>query len=69
MRCTTQVLLLSSETTFNGPNLRKFNVSINGVQVLTNYDIYATSGGMNKTNRPIFNLGVVSGRVAWQALL
>src|SRR5205085_1135703 len=43
-----RVRLHFSENVHNGPGLRKFNVTINGVQVLTNFDIYATAGGMNR---------------------
>ena len=32
---------------WNGANQRKFNVFINGSQVLTNFDIYATAGGQD----------------------
>ncbi len=31
-----------------GANRRKFNVTINGTQVLTNFDVYAASGGQNR---------------------
>ena len=33
---------------WNSPNARTFHVSINGAQVLTNFDIYAAAGGKNK---------------------
>jgi hypothetical protein len=39
--------LLEAETWTNVPNGRVFNVFIQGQQVLTNFDIYATTGGMN----------------------
>ncbi len=42
------VQLQFAETFYNGPGQRQFNVSINGNQVLTNFDVYATAGGMNK---------------------
>jgi len=32
----------------NAANARKFNVALNGTQVLTNYDIFAAAGGQNK---------------------
>jgi beta-glucanase (GH16 family) len=35
-------------------NQRRFNVSINGAQVLTNFDIFATAGGQNKATAPEF---------------
>jgi beta-glucanase (GH16 family) len=36
------------ETSFNGPNQRAFNVTVNGVQLLTDFDIFAAAGGKNK---------------------
>lgn|GEM_PF-3051184 len=33
---------------FNTPGARLFNVSLNGTQVLTNYDIFATAGAINQ---------------------
>ena len=33
---------------WNAANARKFNVAINGTQVLTNYDVFAAAGGQNK---------------------
>src|SRR5262249_6047675 len=38
------VRLHFTETAFQGVGQRKFNVVINGAQVLTNYDIYADAG-------------------------
>jgi hypothetical protein len=35
-----------SENYVTGPGQRQFDVSINGAQVLTNFDIYAAAGGM-----------------------
>jgi len=43
-----RVRLHFAEFAFNGPGIRLFNVKINGQQVLTNFDIYATAGGQNK---------------------
>jgi hypothetical protein len=37
-----------AEIVANGPGQRVFNVGINGNQVLSNFDIFATAGGMNK---------------------
>ena len=34
-----------AETFWTAPGLRQFNVLINGIQTLTNYDIFASSGG------------------------
>jgi len=42
------VRLHFAEFAFNGPGIRLFNVTINGQQVLTNFDIYAAAGGQNK---------------------
>jgi alpha-amylase len=42
-----EITFLEAETYWNGPGQRVFNVFIQGRQVLTNFDIYATTGGMN----------------------
>jgi alpha-amylase len=42
-----EITLLEAETYWNGPGKRVFNVFIQGRQVLTNFDIYAATGGMN----------------------
>ena len=42
-----KVRLHWAEIYFNAANSRKFNVTINGTQVLTNFDIFASAGGMN----------------------
>jgi hypothetical protein len=44
------VRLHFAETFFATKGSRVFNVSINGVQVLTNFDIFATAGGENIAN-------------------
>jgi hypothetical protein len=41
------VVLHFAELFFSKPNLRQFNVSINGVQVLQNFDIFAEAGNAN----------------------
>jgi beta-glucanase (GH16 family) len=43
-----KVRLHFAETYWTGVGQRKFNVSINGTQVLANFDIYATAGAANK---------------------
>jgi fibronectin type 3 domain-containing protein len=43
-----KVRLHFAEYYFNGANMRKFNVTINGTKVLTNYDIFVAAGGQNK---------------------
>ena len=45
---TYKVRLHFAEYYWNAANKRKFNVSINGTQVLTNYDIFVAAGGQNK---------------------
>ncbi len=42
------VRLHFAETFWTAAGKRKFNVSINGTQVLTNFDIFAAAGAMNK---------------------
>jgi hypothetical protein len=42
------VRLHFAETFFNAAGSRTFNVSINGTQVLTNFDIFAAAGAQNK---------------------
>ncbi|HEV3298088.1 MAG TPA: malectin domain-containing carbohydrate-binding protein [Planctomycetaceae bacterium] len=37
-----------AEIQFNAPKLRTFNVAINGTQVLTDFDVFATAGAENK---------------------
>ncbi|HYL16141.1 MAG TPA: malectin domain-containing carbohydrate-binding protein, partial [Terriglobales bacterium] len=44
-----------------GPGKRIFNVSINGTQVLTNFDIYAAAGGMNIPVVKTFNVAATNG--------
>jgi hypothetical protein len=43
-----RVRLHFAEIYWSASGIRLFNVFINGVQVLTNYDIFADTGGMNK---------------------
>jgi endo-1,4-beta-xylanase len=42
------VTLYFAETYLTSSGSRRFNVSINGATVLSNFDIYATAGGQNK---------------------
>ncbi|MGO8671361.1 MAG: malectin domain-containing carbohydrate-binding protein, partial [Capsulimonadaceae bacterium] len=49
------VRLHFAETYFNAAGDRTFNVAINGTSVLTNFDIFATSGGENIANVQQFN--------------
>ena len=48
------VRLHFAETAFQGVGQRKFNVAINGAQVLTNYDIYADAGVLYKATEKVF---------------
>jgi hypothetical protein len=58
------VKLHFAEPSFNQPGDRRFNVSINGVPKLINYDVYADAGGRNKAVRKVFNgIAVVGGRL------
>jgi len=45
---TQTIRLHFAETFFNSAGSRTFDVSINGTQVLTNFDIFATAGAQNK---------------------
>jgi Malectin domain len=50
------VRLHFAETFWTTAGSRKFNVSINGTQVLTNFDIFATAGGQNIANVQEFTM-------------
>lgn len=50
-----QVTLKLAETDFTGTGQRVFNVALNGVPVLSNFDIYADSGGGDKADDKVFN--------------
>ena len=49
------VRLHFAELTFGGSGQRVFNVAINGASVLSNFDIYATSGATNQAITEQFN--------------
>jgi len=49
------VRLHFSERDSNGPGQRLFNVALNGAQVLTNFDVFATAGGQNRAVIEPFN--------------
>jgi hypothetical protein len=51
-----QVRLHMCETFFDVAGMRTFNVSINGMQVLTAYDIRAAAGAINKAIAPAFTV-------------
>jgi len=48
------IRLHTSEPAYSAPNQRVFNLSVNGTQVLTNFDIYAQAGGKNIAVAPNF---------------
>jgi hypothetical protein len=50
------VQLYFCETYFTATGKRVFNVSINGTQVLTNFDIFAAAGGQNIANLQQFTV-------------
>jgi hypothetical protein len=50
-----QVTLKFAETYFTAVGDREFNVSINGMTELTNFDIFKTAGGQNKAVDEVFN--------------
>jgi hypothetical protein len=58
------VTLYFVETYVTGANLRTFNVAINGTSVLSNFDIFATAGAMNKAVQKSFAaIADASGRI------
>jgi len=62
-----QVTLKFTETDFAASGKRIFNVSINGSPVLSNFDIYADSGGAGKADDKVFsNISPVGGQIAVQ---
>ncbi len=58
-----QITLLEAETYWSGPKEREFNVFIQGRQVLTNFDIYATAGGMNVPLTLVFTNSVTNSQL------
>lgn len=63
---TYKVRLHSAETYWTAVGQRRFNVTINGTQVLTNYDIIAAAGAPNRANIQEFNANPVSGQIVIQ---
>jgi hypothetical protein len=53
-----------AESYVTGPGRRIFNVSINGTQVLTNFDTYAAAGGMNIPVVKTFSVAVTNGTLS-----
>jgi hypothetical protein len=60
---TYKVSLDFSENYATGPGQRLFNVSINGTQVLSNFDIYATAGGMYRAITETFTATTTTGAI------
>ncbi|MDB6017189.1 MAG: Alpha-amylase [Pedosphaera sp.] len=58
-----EITLLEAETYWNGAGKRKFNAFIQGQQVLTNFDIYATAGGMNLPLTLVFTNSVTNSQL------
>ena len=50
-----QVTLKFAEVFWSGSGQRVFNASINGTQVLTNFDIAADAGGVNRADDKVFS--------------
>jgi glucosylceramidase len=61
-----QVTLKFSENYWNCSNCRLFNVSVQGNQVLTNFDIYATAGGQYKALDKSYVANVTNGSLSLQ---
>lgn len=55
------VRLHFAETYYSAANLRKFNVSVEGVSKLTSFAIFAQTGGKNRAVVKIFDNVTVSG--------
>ena len=63
---TYKVRLHSAETYWTAVGQRRFNVLINGTQVLTNFDIIAAAGAANKAVIQEFNVVASSGQIVVQ---
>ena len=61
-----KVRLHSAETYWTAVGQRRFNVSLNGTQVLTNFDIIAVAGAPNKAVINEFNAAAGSGQIVVQ---
>ena len=55
-----EITMLEAETYWSGAGKRVFNAYIQGRQVLTNFDIYAAAGGMNKPLILVFTNAVTN---------
>ena len=58
-----ETTILEAETYWSGPGKRVFNAFIQGRQVLTNLDIYAAAGGMNKPLTLVFTNAVTNSQL------
>jgi len=58
-----QITLQEAETYWSGAGEREFNVFIQGRQVLTNFDIYATAGGQNIPISLVFTSAVANSQL------
>jgi beta-glucanase (GH16 family) len=63
---TYKVRLHFAEGYWTAVGQRKFNVAINGTQVLSNFDIIAATGGQNRANVQEFNVVPSSGQIVVQ---
>jgi hypothetical protein len=62
-----QLTLKFAETDFTAPGQRAFNVALNGVPVLSNFDIVSDSGSPGKADDKVFNnVAPVAGQIAVQ---
>ena len=61
-----KVVLKFAEVSQGGPGQRVFNVAINGVPVLSNFDIFARTGGQNIALDESFPVTVSNGRILIQ---
>ena len=60
------VTLKFAEIALWGPGQRAFNVSINGAQVLSNFDIFSQAGGANRAIDKTFPVTVSGGQISIQ---
>lgn len=60
---TYEITMLEAETYWSGAGQRVFNTFIQGRQVLTNFDIYAAAGGINKPLTLVFTNAVTNSQL------
>jgi hypothetical protein len=61
-----QIQMLDAETYWTAAGQRKFNLFINGTQVLSNFDIFAAAGGQNIAITRTFTAAVTTGQIVMQ---